>query len=319
MTESSDIQKRGAGQEQADHPEIALGLSQPESLEKLQSLGSAPLLELCLQRLDCPTDMLDESGKDWPIQRIHFGNEFCERLLPTPDELVRVKSCVEQLNLNLSLVTPMLTDAGFNRLDTILPELDSGTEVIINDWGTFQRLRKEYPDLVPILGRMLNKMIKDPRLPSEQWTKLHPHNSQSEHFRLLLESFGIEQLEMDVPPFARKDHFYTAPMDLSVHFPYGYTVKGRMCRIGSLQLEDKAKFVAAHACHKECLNYWAVTERDGVKPETELHSFQRGNTQFYRHSDAMMKAMWAAVENNWVKRLVIAGDWHENYSTAKQA
>ncbi len=160
-------------------------------------------------------------------------------------------------------------------------------------------------------------MIKDPRLPSEQWTKLHPHNSQSAHFRTLLERFGIDHLEMDVPPFARVDHFNTGPMALSVHFPYGYTVKGRMCRIGSLGQRDEVKFVAAHACNKECLTYWAQAERCGTKSDTELDCFQRGNTQFYRHSAAMATAMWQAVDKHWINRVIVAGDWHENHSTAE--
>tara|TARA_R110002167_G_scaffold64548_1_gene182638 strand:- start:20584 stop:21507 length:924 start_codon:yes stop_codon:yes gene_type:complete len=299
------------------HPEVALALSQADAMTKLLSLGPRPLLTECLQRLDCPKDMLDPPAQDWVVKRIHLGNEFCERLLPTPSELSLLQQQAQQLELDFCLVTPMLTDAGFKRLDSLLPLLSEDTEVVINDWGTLQQVRADYPSLVPVLGRMLNKMIKDPRLPSEQWTQLHPHNSQSAHFRTLLERFGIKHLEMDVPPFARIEHFNSAPMALSVHFPYGYTVKGRMCRIGSLGQRDEAKFVAAHACNKECLNYWAKAERCGTKADAELDSFQRGNTQFYRHSAAMATAMWQAVDKRWIDRVIVAGDWHENHRTAE--
>ena len=188
-------------------PVIALAISHPDSLEQLIGLGPSPSLLQCLKRLGCPAEMIDAMGQDRTVERIHLGNEFCERLLPTPTELAQVQTLAEQLQLEISLVTPMLTDAGVNRLDKLLPKLDSGCEVVVNDWGTLRRLRSDYPALVPVLGRMLNKMIKDPRLPSEQWTKLHPHNSQSQHFIALLQRFSIDRLEMDVPPFAKVDHF----------------------------------------------------------------------------------------------------------------
>jgi len=302
-------------------PEIVLALSQPASLKLLQDQQRPLMLSNCLKQLGCPQENIRSRNRDRPVSRIYLGNEFCERLMPGPKDLEYVQSGPVQRGINLTLVTPMLTDAGFRRLDNLLPYLSAGTEVVINDWGALHRLRADYPSLVPVLGRMLNKMIKDPRLPSAQWTRLQPHSSQSAHFQAFLERFGISQIDMDVPPFAGSGQFQTAPLRLGVHLPYGYTVKGRMCRIGSLGQKDQEKFVAGHACHKECLAYWAKAKRSGQKsgqkPETELYSFQRGNSQFYRHSEEMAAAMWQAVDNGWINRLIFAGDWHENYRPAE--
>lgn len=302
-----------------DIPEVALTLSQPESLAFLSDPERPLLLSRCLKQLGCPQDNLYLRAHDWPVSRIYLGNEFCERLIPTPKELEQVQLWAGQQALDLTLVTPMVTDAGLRRLDILLPRLPDGSEVVINDWGVLLRLRTDYPSLVPVLGRMLNKMIKDPRLPSEQWTRLQPHSSQSVHFQSFLERFAIGRLEMDVPPFARTEQFQTAPLALGVHLPYGYTVKGRMCRIGSLGQRDEGKFVAGHACRKECLSYWVEACRTGKRPGSELYSFQRGNTQFYRHSDAMASAIWQAVDHRWISRLIFAGDWHENYLPAEQS
>lgn len=298
-------------------PEVALSLSQPDSLDRVLVLGPSPPLLRCLRQLGCFLDSFNAGVYDWPVTRIHLGNEFCERLIPTPGELREAQLKTEQLGLDLTFVTPMLTDAGLSRIDKLLSVLSGGTEVVINDWGTLQQLRTNYTSLVPVLGRMLNKMIKDPRLPSEQWSKLYPYVSQPVPFQSLLQRFDIGRVEMDVPPFARIGQFECAPMKLSVHLPYGYTVKGRMCRIGSLGQKDESRFVTAHACQKECLTYWVRTERPGVGLENELYSFQRGNTQFYRHSAAMTAVMWSAIDKQWISRLIFAGDWHENYSPAK--
>ncbi len=135
-----------------NYPEVALALSQPETMTKLLSLGTRPLLAGCLQRLDCAQNMLDPPAQALVVNRIHLGNEFCERLLPTPSELLQVQQQAQQLELDFCLVTPMLTDAGFKRLDALLPLLAEGAEVVINDWGTLQQLRADYPGLVPVLG-----------------------------------------------------------------------------------------------------------------------------------------------------------------------
>ncbi len=305
--------------QEMEGPLVVLALSQPASLQLLLGAGRRPLLTDCLQRLGCPAETLDQHARDYRVAGIQLGNEFCERLLPTVRELQQAQRQAQILRLELTLVTPMLTDAGMARVQRLLPLLAAGSEVIVNDWGTLQQLDSDYPALNPVPGRLLNKMIKDPRLPSAQWTRLHPHQSRATHFHRLLARFGIDRLEMDVPPFATPDHFDSGSMKLAVHLPYGYTVRGRMCRIGSLGQADGGKFVAAHACQKECLSYWARSQRSGREAATELYSFQRGNSWFYRHSEAMAEVLWQAVEECRIERLIFAGDWHENHNPAESA
>ncbi|MCF6753398.1 hypothetical protein L3X16_12200 [Pseudomonas stutzeri] len=299
---------------QSHIPELALALTRKDSLARLATL-TTPTLASCLAQLQMPLAHGLQAISSRRIERIHLGNEFCERLLPTVVELRDAMDTLSQQRLALTLVTPMLTDAGMRRLTPLLALLPDGCEVVVNDWGTRQRMTA-YPALVPVLGRLLNKMIKDPRLPSPQWSALHPHQGQSTHFQRFMDHQGISQVEMDVPPFAHAEQFNSGRLGLSVHLPYGYAVKGRMCRIGSLGLPDEQRFSAGHGCHKECLSYWAEVEREGPCSAAELSGFQRGNTQFYRHSRAMSEALDAALARGWVNRLIVAGDWHEHHHTA---
>src|SRR5262249_27979740 len=39
-----------------------------------------------------------------------------------------------------------------------------GTEVVFSDWGVLHLLRREFPRLVPVQGRLLNKSLRDPRV-----------------------------------------------------------------------------------------------------------------------------------------------------------
>ena len=311
-------------------PEVTLALTEPRMLEKLIVLGRKPDVCESLKVLNWESAPMESISADFCVSRVYLGNEFCERLLPTPGQLTDAFAHAKELDVDISLLTPLLTDSGIKRLRLLLDMLPAETEVIVNDWGTLRLIKKDYLSLKPLLGRLLYKMIKDPRLPSAQWTRLHPHSGQSKPFHHLLDRFGIDHIEMDVPPFTQSDQFNVGELDLSVHLPFGYVVKGRMCRIGSLNQDDPNKFVVGHACQKECLDYVTLLERPNQslaeqknlkqkelqhESAKDLLGFQRGNTQFYRYSQPMEVKISEAIQQGLIKRLVFMGDWNENCRT----
>lgn len=102
---------------------------------------------------------------DQNFSRLYFGTEFCQRLLPTPDELDTVLDAAKQLDF--TLVTPYVTDAGLERVQRLIDLMSirrQEAEVVFNDWGIFSFLKERYPSFEPVLGRLLNKMKRDPRL-----------------------------------------------------------------------------------------------------------------------------------------------------------
>ncbi len=306
-------------------PQVSLALTDPAMLVRLLDLGCKPSLGRCLKRLgwsDTPLAAFGaEPGAELSVERVHLGNEFCERLLPTPAQLRSAQQHAGQMAVEVSLLTPLLTDSGIKRLRPLLDTLPDGAEVIVNDWGTLRLVRTQYATLKPLLGRLLYKMIKDPRLPSAQWTQLHPHSGRSQPFHRLLARFGVDHIEMDLPPFTQAEQFQVGELGLSVHLPYGYVVKGRMCRIGSLGQDDSGKFIAGHACRKECLDYVTRLERpqQAAGQAQDLVGFQRGNTQFYRYSQSMEARVVEALKQGLIKRLVFAGDWNEHRCTHQSA
>ncbi len=60
---------------------------------------------------------------DENFSRLYFGNEFCERLIPTVQQLTKVLSVVRQKGLAFTLVTPYVTNAGIKRLEKLLTVL----------------------------------------------------------------------------------------------------------------------------------------------------------------------------------------------------
>jgi hypothetical protein len=292
-------------------PEIAVTCTEAETLNRITDTVGSLLLADFLRIHGETIETIDATLMNLPVARCYLGNEFCERLLPDTRSL---QACITGARFAFTLTTPLVSDSGLRRLHPLLELLPDGNEVIVNDWGVLHLLRRDFPRLTPVVGRLLCKMIKDPRLPTPEWARLYPSGAQSGAFRELLEDYGVKRMEVDVPPFASSTDFQTNGQQLSVHLLQGYTLKGRMCKIGSTHLPATEKFAPGHGCRKECLTY---VEKTGRTQQTghELATYQRGNTLFYRHNSAMTAAVLEAVNRGWIDRLIVKGDWDENHRT----
>jgi hypothetical protein len=236
----------------------------------------------------------------------HFflGSEFCEHLLPGTESIDRAVALCDRWGLTFGLVTPIACDGMFVPLRASLARLPAGAEVTVNDWGVARLVQRERPDLRPVAGRLLGKMLKDPRLPSATWARMHPNGLRAGPFRAILDSFGIGRLELDFPPFGAADMYAGFDFPVGVRAPYGYNAKGRICKLGSLSLGTSEKISPGHKCRRECLGISEVGARPGTK---ELHTSQRGNTMYYRHAAGMATAVAVAIANGWVSRIVLSG------------
>ncbi len=244
-----------------------------------------------------------------PVTRLYFGSEFCERLQPSPRQLERAIAAVRRQGLELTLATTILSDRTLGKLRVLLSLLEPTHEVVANDWGTLRLMASEFPQLVPIAGRLLCKMLKDPRLPSPQWSALQPTGIHSSGFRAVLEHLHVKRIEMDVAPFATAAGFQSPAFAISAHVPFGFSAKGRRCWFGSLHEPAAAQFNVVPACRRECLQYRAELSRpDSRTPD--LATIQRGNTLFYRHSPAMENTVADAIRAGAINRIIVAGDWH---------
>jgi hypothetical protein len=236
---------------------------------------------------------------------IYFGSEFCEFLLPAAEVLKRALRLAGEAQCALSLLTPMASDGVIARLRELLPLLPAGSELIVNDWGVAAFAQREFPGLRLAAGRLLCKMIKDPRLDNAVWADLYPHGLGGRSFHALLDKLGIARIELDVPPYAKPQVFSSLGREAAVHAPYAYVAKGRICKLGSLSLAPTQKFAPGRECQRECLRYTAAMERPGKS--ADLGTQQRGNTMFYRHTPAMSAAAATAIAQGWLQRVVLRG------------
>ena len=188
----------------------------------------------------------------------------------------------------------------------LLPELPEGAEVVVNDWGVARLLAERFPQLVAIAGRLLARLVKDPRLPGAEWASQCRHGLRSPGLGRLLERLRIRRLELDVPLHATVDDFAQLPLPAGVHLPYFVVAKGRLCRVGSTGLEGSARFAPGRRCSRECLHLSAAMTRPGGADRHE--TLQLGNALLARHSAPMFTAVADAVAAGHITRLVVQGE-----------
>lgn len=262
-------------------PEWALLLSREEGLEQ----GASPW---------------EVAGESHRITRLYFGNEFCQERIPSEKFIEHALTMARKLDLAFSLLTPYATSRGLRRIENLFDFLAKdhpGTEVIVNDWGVLNLLRRKHPDLKPSLGRILTKLIR--RFP-DVLSSHHPLENEAASsamkrpvtsfppYRRFLEGLGVQRVELDYPPQGLDLEGITLP--ISLYLPYGYLTTGMSCLIGSLDLLKANKFSPSAPCQGQCRLYFSELSSSTFSAAGHgLQLFQGGNTVFYRHSPAMIQ------------------------------
>jgi hypothetical protein len=241
------------------------------------------------------------------VSRLYFGNEFCHYLLPSPAEVQRARQAARGAGLGFTLATPYVPDRGLDQLDELWPLLDDGDEVVVNDWGVLRRLRAAAPGVRPVVGRMMNKLLRDHRIADGDAPALDPAGAAAataaadralaqtglagRSMRALLSRMGVSRVEFDWGPRGflwddgDNDH-HGEPMAASVYLPFGYVASGRVCALASLDRPPAEKFtVDPPSCPRPCrrfrLELRDPSARRGASGEAARPLLQVGNTVFF--------------------------------------
>lgn len=225
-------------------------------------------------------DLADDS-----FSRIYFGNEFCQELIPSVrslNELLRRTS-----DFSFSLATPYVTNEGLRKLERLfdcLSEESRAIEVIFNDWGVYHVLNNKYPDLEPVMGRLLNKAMRDPRiaklwsqLPAEDTRYFKGSNLELEHFRAFLCAGGVRRVEFD--NLLQGFDLSFEGIDLSLYLPFAYVTTTRYCLTNGCEDQDKRAVVGIFPCKRECQQHTFDLSHEAV-PVTLI---RKGNTIFFEN------------------------------------
>jgi hypothetical protein len=101
-------------------------------------------------------------------QRVYWGTEFCQNLIPTNKDTNRIIRFIRKNHLKFTFVTPFVTERGLNRLNNLFCWLKNkkvDCEIIVNDWGVLAVLYSKFRGYFRIaLGRLLVRQQRDPAM-----------------------------------------------------------------------------------------------------------------------------------------------------------
>jgi hypothetical protein len=295
-------------------PEVAIYFTRITDLRHREAIHWKRLVKLVHGNdRDGPSDdlrALVSLQKEGPTGlRAYYGNEFCEMRIPERVELEESCAAVREVGLPLTFVTPPASDRGCEMLFDRLTELQNGlpgSEVVVNDWGILHLLHHEFPSLVPVLGRLMNKLLRDPRVtprynrpdaPPEALHALQQCSLTISTYRRLLARFGVKRIELDNLYQGVDMDFKGLNLLPSLYIPFGYVTTGRICLLANQHLHRNQKFATPNGpCPRPCLSI----EMDLADPlagaDGERSLTQRGNTIFYEQSGPLVSRglAWAA-------------------------
>jgi hypothetical protein len=244
--------------------------------------------------------------------RIAYGTEFCEHLLPSHDSV----RAVVTVGRPLTFLTPYAGNEGIVQIRALLPELPPASEVVFNDWGVLRMLRREFPYLVPVQGRLLNKSLRDPRVTgiyaetaADQAASalkiLQRSNLDNPEYLDLLGRFNVKAVEMDNLPQGTDTSFAARGVCVAVYLPFGFIATSRVCMAAGLHYRKSEKFQPGAPCRHECQSHQLeYTYSNSPFSNRDQKFLLKGNTYFYRQSDAMLRTLADQVQRGSISRLV---------------
>ncbi|MFC1631822.1 hypothetical protein ACFL1I_07505 [Candidatus Omnitrophota bacterium] len=237
-------------------------------------------------------------------QRMYWGVEFCQNLIPTIADTAKVLRFIINNNLRLTLVTPFVTEYGLKRLRKFFAWLNSkvsGCEVIVNDWGVLEILNVEFGNIFePVFGRLLARQQRDPaiknvlekQLPSAVKGRdgkiaivVHrpPHQRYQKGMRAcyanpiliqnLLSKFGIRRIELN--NLIQGLDLQGVKFKKSIYTPYVNISTSRFCPMRTRQ----QKIYRINVCERECQRYYEILRNRAIPKII----YKRGTTTFYKN------------------------------------
>ncbi len=221
------------------------------------------------------------------FQRVYFGDEFCDRLIPSEKDLKEVMAAVKEKGLSFTFVTPYVTEAGLEKLIKLFSLLPEKTEVVVNDWGSLRIIKDRFSGLVPVLGRLMTKIKRGPRianfldsLPEDSVDHLKRTNLGVPVYSSFLTDNNIFRAEIDNPLQGVDLSDVPEEIKLSLYIPFAYVTTTRFCLTANCDVAEKRGMIGVFPCGKECRKYTFYLDNAVMNKML----IRRGNTIFYQNT-----------------------------------
>lgn len=267
--------------------------------------------------VDLTLGLVEEYFGSVRFSRCVYGTEFCEHLIPSERQLEAVIQSAQDNGLAFTLVTPYVSDAGIEDLRPLLGllnEVDCKCEVVFNDWGVLNLLRREFRELTPVQGRLMNKSLRDPRVtgvyaasdaPGPALVSLRRSNLDCPSYTEFLSGLGVNSVELDNLPQSIDLSFLGNGVKASAYVPFGFISTSRICMAAGIHYEKRDKFQPGAPCHHECQTHLLEYTYTNTPFENRDQKFYlKGNTYFYVHTETMLRGLFEQARSGLIDRIV---------------
>ena len=228
-----------------------------------------------------------------------------------------VVKAADDAGLPVTFLTPYCSDAGIGALKPLFHLLSLSTvpaEVVFNDWGVLNLLRRDFPKLVPVQGRLMNKSLRDPRVtgvyvssegPGPALVSLRRSNLDCSSYTGFLAGMGVSSVELDNLPQGIDLGFADDGVKASVYFPFGFISTSRICMAAGLHYRKRDKFQPGAPCRHECQSHlleYAYT--NSPFPNRDQKFYLKGNSYFYAHTEEMLRLLFQQARAGLIERLI---------------
>ena len=245
-------------------PELALELDCPELYQAYIKEDISVFMKNYWERnsfLKMNTEVIPD--------RLYIGNQFCHLLFPEEKCLFELMEKAHQEKCSITLVYTYIREDVLKTTEELLEKVDNwckekhiSVEIIVNDWALVEMLKK-YPErLIPVMGILLNKRKKDPRMKYKKGDRtLYEENSLNADFyrEFLGTQCNIWRYEWESCGYAQK---FPALLNgkNSLHVPFYQTNTSQYCSLYAVCTErerGKQKLVTncPHFCEQKVLLY----------------------------------------------------------------
>lgn len=194
--------------------------------------------------------------------RFYIGNQFCHNLFPTEEQLFSIMDKMYSEGSEITLVFSYIREFMLLSVGKLLEKVDNwccihgvNVEIVVNDWAMAEMLCGKTSRLRPVLGTLLNKRKKDPRMKYKSGdTSLFQQNSLNAGFYrdFLAEEFHIHRYEWESCGYPQE----LPPGKNSLHLPFYQTNTSQYCPLYALcTTGDRGIQQLAEHCPKFCEKY----------------------------------------------------------------
>ena len=194
--------------------------------------------------------------------RFYIGNQFCHNLFPTEEQLFSIMDKMYSEGSEITLVFSYIREFMLLSVGKLLEKVDNwccihgaNVEIVVNDWAMAEMLCGKTSRLRPVLGTLLNKRKKDPRMKYKTGdTSLFQQNSLNAGFYrdFLAEEFHIHRYEWESCGYPQE----FPPGKNSLHLPFYQTNTSQYCPLYALcTTGDRGTQQLAEHCPKFCEKY----------------------------------------------------------------